>query len=496
MEKKINNIDEFVKQGLDGFEATPPVEAWDNIAERVQTKDRKLIPVFWQWAAAVVVMLGLSFLLRNFLFNPSSTELSQNQPVKTESITPDKKDISTDNEAKTNQSKPKLKKQDQKLINQDIKQKEVIQKPQSQTKTQNLITDSEISPKKSEIEIKPKITEEPIPIEKPLIAENSGSEKIIDEPTSTDDNSVLPEIMQDNSETQSIVIVPNDDQEVKEQVEDNKAEKEIIPELPKDLFADAGKQHNWSIGGGASPMYSFRTLSQKTDNISYKWQGGESNESNEHPIIAFTGGVDVEYQTNRWSFSSGLYYSQNGMETDNFNFNRLVIYNSQMNIYASTSAGNIAYEEVSNNVLEQLNINGTTDGPYLPNGYYSEPVESDATLHQDFEYLEIPFITKYKLIDRKIDVQLLAGVSTSFLIENTNILKYSTDELDMGKIENLRKVNYNSLLGLGFQYPFTESLNFRLQPLFRYALKPVNEDYSVNNFPYSFAIYTGFAFDF
>ncbi len=489
MKKEKIHIDEFIKSGLKDFEESAPVGSWDEIAGNIASKKRKLVPVIWRWAAAVIILLGLGLLLNSYLntlnqsyistnesiFAPdikSETEFPESAKQKTEIIDTDSDKIRKNNNLIPNQK--------QKSDNQPIKKSSIFDQ-KTKTEPPNEIYKSSTE----EITLADKTSETP--------GEPAGDENITDKTSLDDPNKIIANNPDIDNNQKSVVIQSNNKADNYYE-EKNVAEPEDSGETQK-IESKNKKQNNWSVGGGVSPVYTFRTLNHTGNENQYNWTSGQNNEKNENPVVAFSGGVDVEYNHNRWSFSSGLYYSQTGTETDNFNFNRLIIFNSESNIYASTTAGNISYEQASPGVLETFNINDT-DGPYIPDAFESDPIESDAKLKQDFEYIEIPFITKYKIIDKKIDIQVLAGISTSFLIGNTNKLMYSDNTLDMGEISNLRSVNYNSLVGLGFQVPFTRRMNFRLQPLFKYALKPINEDYTVENFPYSFAVYSGVSIDF
>lgn len=529
MGKDLKNIDEFIKRGLIDFQAPPPADAWDAIAQQVQKPQRKLIPVFWRWAAAVAIIIGLSFILNTRLSGPDAGSLSKSETVKLDQ---------QNKRGEAEKQNPLLEDRDipnNQDTEKDSGSKELPASDYQKTKTgpgqqsDNLPTLTKLLANSSEkTDIASKAEKENFATDENLIADmpenrhEIAGEGNIENTNKAEKNKIagdknliadIPEIEQKiagegnienktadkehplvDQDQKSVVIIDDQSSTKSTDIIKDNNPKTGIPDLPKDLLADNKREANWSVGGGVSPVYSFRNTNTKEGGDSYAWPGGENNEKNEHPILAFSGGLDVEYHARRWSISSGVYYSQSGQETDNFSFNRIIIFNSQTNIYASTSAGNIAYEQVSKGFIEGFDIDG--DNAYLPSALESEPIESDAVLRQDFEYLEVPLIAKYKLIDRKIDVHFLAGLSTSFLMGNSNVLQYSSKELDMGKIDNLRSVNYNSLVGLGFQYPFTRSLRFRLQPMFKYALKPINEEYSINSFPYSFAIYTGIAFDF
>ncbi len=479
MRKKKLNIDEIVKSSLHDFEENAPDGAWEVIADRIDNKRARRLPVFIYWAAAVAFILGFSFVLKMQFVDNDGVQIAENENVvqSSEIKILENNKIFTENKKVTIENK----KANNKTTIEEVRTEEISEAEKQNQNNTTIInidepiisqTNSDSKTQKtanSEIQKKEKIF---------LEIESQGQKKIPVEVQSQPKEKVVSELEKETE--QQILLIPDN-------------QKKIENTQPK--FKETKKQSKWSVGGGVSPVYSFRNVNYKADNVSYDWVGGQNNEKNEVPVVAFSGGIDVEYSRNRWSFSSGLYYSQTGQETENFNFNRMVVYSAETNIYASTSAGNITYQQTSDLEVSVFNT-PETDNHYPPNAIETEPVESDARLKQDFEYLEIPFITKYKIIDRKIDVQVLAGVSTNFLIGNSNILSYTGNELDMGKVKNIRSINYNSIVGLGFQYPVSKFLKFRLQPVFKYSLLPINEEYSVQNFPYSFAVYTGVAFDF
>ena len=255
------------------------------------------------------------------------------------------------------------------------------------------------------------------------------------------------------------------------------------------------KENNryWAVGGALSPVYSFRNLYHGNTNETYQWEGGTTNELNEKAIIAFSGGFDVEYTSDRFSLSSGLYYSQMGQQTNSFSVNTFFNSNTNPVIFASTSIGNVVIQETDGQ-LQHFNLDD--GGNYAPNMLDTEPVSINAKVSDKFEFVELPIIANYKIIDRKLDVGVLAGISTSFLVNSKTTITYLGQDLILDDYNNLSKISYNSIFGFGMQYPFTDRLRVKLQPVFKYTLNSLNKDYSVEYHPYSFSIYTGVSLDF
>jgi hypothetical protein len=73
--KMKNNIDKIFKESLQNYERQPRPQAWEKLQERLEGKDRKIVPLWWKYvsAASVALLLGVG----GYLFlneNVDSTE--------------------------------------------------------------------------------------------------------------------------------------------------------------------------------------------------------------------------------------------------------------------------------------------------------------------------------------------------------------------------------------------------------------------------------------
>ncbi len=254
----------------------------------------------------------------------------------------------------------------------------------------------------------------------------------------------------------------------------------------------------WLVGGQAGPQYSYRQLTSEYASQEYINSYNESEDG----VIAYAGGVNVAYKpAKRLSIQSGVYYSKIGQSasaqyTDAVsldNGDALVLYgntesnslNSDENVpkvSVSTSMGTVeskltSSSEISNEEASQI----------------SSKYSSVEEVQQYLEFLEIPLIARYAVIDRKIDFHLLGGVSTNFLVASP---VYLEDGSYFKETSNLNTINYSSTLGLGFGYNFSEDLVFSLEPQFKYYLNQVNKNSSTEYHPYSFGVYTGVTYSF
>ncbi len=280
-----------------------------------------------------------------------------------------------------------------------------------------------------------------------------------------------------------------------------------INETPIDKV-DA-KLNRWMLGGEVAPLYSYRTIasdyleSSMIDNL---------NDA-ENGVIAYAGGVRVSYSANhRLSVQSGLYYSRYGQEKNNiesYSYTNSEIageMGAQNYFMAIPNSTGVIQSNSTENVMGSKGITGgvsaDADLSYFANlnginyGDLVPLPESEITLEQYFDYLELPLTVKYKIIDRKFDFSLSGGLITNFLVNNIVNLEHNGEKRSFGNTGNISEVNYLSSLGMGFEYPITSGLAFSIEPRFRYYLNPIDKSSQINVHPYSFGFFAGISYIF
>lgn len=117
------------------------------------------------------------------------------------------------------------------------------------------------------------------------------------------------------------------------------------------------------------------------------------------------------------------------------------------------------------------------------------------TMGQQIGYLEVPVEVNYALLDRKFGIDLIGGLSSLFLTDNSVVLQSSGKTTELGEANNINSVNFSTNVGLGLNYKFTDRLKLNVEPVFKYHLNTFN-DTSGDFSPYSFGVYSGFSFKF
>lgn len=120
---------------------------------------------------------------------------------------------------------------------------------------------------------------------------------------------------------------------------------------------------------------------------------------------------------------------------------------------------------------------------------------TEAELHQELSYIEIPVEFMYSLVDQRFGVQLIGGTSALVLNNDRINLSSAVETKNLGRAENLNSFSFTANFGMGFNYQLTEHLGFSVEPTFKYQLNGFSGE--TGNFkPYYLGLYSGISFKF
>lgn len=466
MDNERKNLDELFKKHLLNYPIAAPEGAWNEISSRIGKKPARNTFYYFRLAAASVLILiafGLGYYFALYQNDVIETRQVASSPQKTESIN-----------NQLNEKKQIIENQDQKNV-----------KPAQSTASLN-------TPKKKSFKnIVPDISPVPIPVQ---IAEKESSEPII--------NKNAP----DNAET---IEYANNQENVVAPVQSgisNKIPTEIPPDITPsmdnellrkmlgfndskddDLVKNKQAGTKWSVGGQLAPMYSYRMI--EVDNVP---EGTELNESFynsvEEGITTISSGLNVNYAiSDQLAFQTGFYYSRIGQANSD-----VPIFDdpgSQYLYQLNTSAGKIIINP--RKFEDQINITQASPKDTVT-GYYSV----NSSLVQNFSYIELPFIMKYKLIDHRIGLNVRGGLSPGIMVGNNSYFTKDGDKLSSGITQDVKQVIYNGLVGFGVDIKLNKTLIFNIEPTLRYSLFPVTSGEFIKMRPYSISCFTGISYNF
>ncbi|MDA3821557.1 MAG: outer membrane beta-barrel protein [Bacteroidales bacterium] len=298
------------------------------------------------------------------------------------------------------------------------------------------------------------------------------------------------------------IIVPEENQVVSIELNQDSLLKLLYKEDELEIETEHEKENTngkWQIGAAVSPQISYRDVASPD-----MMQNTAANNS-ESAKMTYAGGVQVRFkQSDRLTFEAGIYYNKMGVNIGEY---------SNFKSWRSSSLD--LTDAAPSNVVSLSNSMGTiksgTNSSFVNNYSQLGAVEEYDLLSpeelklqnsivnsftQSFEYLEIPFNLRYKIVDKAFKVQLIGGLSTNFLVNNSITAITDEERINIGEVQDIRSVNYSGNAGLGFVYEFMNNLSLSVEPRFRYYLNSINASYLPATRPYTFGLYTGLNYTF
>ncbi len=489
MMESSENMDRYFRDKLENYSESPPQDTWDKIADSLgHRQKRKMVFFISRIAAGITILISLSVLFFYTQKEKSGEVAIQSNTIssiKTYSEEPNQVQISKEPDGQTRHFLTESGKSGKESRERAAYNGVTNIQTSRQTDQTSSITEEEMLSKSSSVE---DMTSAYFPVADKLNYLIPRACNYLKADNSADDQAIPVR----NSPTGGQAGKLSTDQ-LLAFVDEENIEKE--------------RQTAWLIGAQFAPLYSYRSLTSEK----YQDYVREQINSKESGVLAYAGGINLTVSPNkRLSVQSGLYYSVYGQEknsleaaimvpnptsytlADNTEFYTIDSKEQIQAVYVGNSTGKImAFDE---------SLSGTQSPSYrqadqsMANQLNSAIPVSSVT--QYFEYLEIPVNLKYKIMDKKFDVSLMGGVSTNFLIGTDIQLNYAdnssknTDYIT----EGLNRINYSSLMGIGFEYPLFKNLILNVEPKFRYYLNSINKEQVYDIRPYSIGIFSGISY--
>ncbi len=512
MSKK--NLDNIFQEKFEEFSDIPTEKVWKSIESSLnkKKKNRKVIPIWWKLGGiAAALAIGL-FLINPFKDNGNETNtiitdvekvkeeqnetdnsfdqsplIDETQPQIVES---EKSNIpeNTKSNGFDSDSDQKNKPQPQSIYNNkanlvenDKGQKSVQeQKPEN---TQIVVNKNEDDKERSNdrlIEVKEQDKETALAVsESASSAEDPANNMIVVE--SDNENKGKGNALDNNEE----VIVKLSAEDSKEKIEDGKKSifDEISEQEQEEEVVDA-KNNKWSAGPSIAPVY-FNAIGDGSPVHSIFVPNSKSGDVN------LSYGLVVAYEINKkLSIKTGVHKVDYGYNTNDVEFSATIegFNNGQIdNIDYSLASRNIVVESKasrSSSFAENAAMDAAAQDPSLL-----------GVMAQQFGYLEIPLELNYALIDNKFGVNLIGGLSSLFLVDNSVSLTSGELITEIGEANNVNNVNFSTNIGFGVNYKFSPKVQLNIEPVFKYQLNTFS-DTSGSFQPFTIGVYSGLNFRF
>jgi hypothetical protein len=465
--KNKNNIDEIFRGKLEGFSVSPPPHVWENVKGQLAAKRRKARQMYVAWisTAALVVLAFLA----GWHFNRNDAS-SNGMQVAKEIAQPEKKYLGNDiepAEIAAQISKEQSTKESMNTNHSNSTKLATQSNGIAQAGSANIGTDM--------IYASREIVD--------LLEMKRAEARIVQSGMPTPDLAVRKNTVPENylSETEQLLIAAN----------------------IKNMKASEKPDNNWKMGMFVAPGYSSYTADHTesySKNMTYTGNDGNSNVG---------GGISVQYKTSkRWIVESGVYYAQNGQESNHSS----QMFAHNMDALSSPSHGGSSYfsntvrVENSNLAMNSMagvvQLNGTPKGAEIRGDF--EAMKSDVgnllvpngSFSQVFQFMEIPLLIRYRLVDAQLGVELISGFNAGIVVGNNAYIDNQYGLQNIGQTQDISPINISGTVGVGVNYALSKHFAVAIEPRFNYYLNSINTSPSVDFRPYRLGFYTGISYEF
>ncbi|MDX1461483.1 MAG: hypothetical protein R3359_00385 [Marinirhabdus sp.] len=521
--KEKKNIDQLFKEKFQDFEATPSPAVWESIEAKLQTKKKpkRVIPLWWR-AAGVAALLALLFTIGNSIYNSDtnpSTEIVTEEsavPVQENEITTSNTEVASesadDSEQHTNtealkkandshsatQNENEFAPQKQTTdrisgttetttastseIQSDVKRSPTTETKTTPTYNTNKEAVAAIENAKTEPNKNAETTFNPL-VKEPtkVVSEKVGiakTETAVEGPL----NEVKKETVTDPAQTSEIETAAAETSEEaakKTSIFDAIAENESLKE---ETTQQEEMLNRWAVSPNVGPVY-YGSLSDGSSIDPMFSDNGKTGDVN------LSYGVQVAYDvSDKFSVRSGV---------NNVNLSYATGDVQVASAPAAFGLKNVDYASRAT-AITTVYDRGAIPSSNTESGFQNIVPKStggNAEISQQLQYYEVPLELKYDIVESRLGINVIGGMSTLFLGNNEVVVNDGSFRTVLGEANNLNSISFTTNIGLGFNYQLSKKLKFNIEPMFKYQLNPYT-DTSIDFRPYYLGVYSGLSFKF
>ncbi|MGB5498847.1 MAG: hypothetical protein WBM77_07955, partial [Maribacter sp.] len=287
-----------------------------------------------------------------------------------------------------------------------------------------------------------------------------------------------------NGNTEEVLAQVNPKDPVKEIDTGKKSIYDEITEQEEEIEVAETKEGKWSAGPSIAPVY-FNAIGEGSPVHSIFVPNSKSGDVN------LSYGLAVSYEiSKKLSLKTGVHKVDYGYNTNDVEFS------ASLEGFGGGQIDNIDYSLASRNIV--VESKATSRNSFSENKALDAAAQDPSlvgVMAQQFGYLEIPLELSYTLVDRKFGVNLIGGLSSLFLVDNSVTLTSGELITEMGEANNVNNVNFSTNIGFGVNYKFSPKVQLNIEPVFKYQLNTFSA--TAGDFqPFTIGVYSGLSFKF
>ncbi len=515
MRKK--NLDKLFQEKLQNFSEAPDEKVWHSIEASLdkKKKSRKVIPIWWKLGGVAAVVAIALFVINPFEetqgINPAVTNVEKqvdssdirikNQKIEESTGNPESELVNfdsnaTDHQESSSKDNPSMVSSENEATNSSGEKKKTLDLRTASENNNAQVTEID-HPEGQNPNVSPNTANKVLENGKETavaISDNSdvqnngtvrGKNKNVE---SSGNHALATNELPMNTESNIVQI----EDKAKEEGSEDPKKKSIFDEITakeaeEEMIAEA-KNGKWSAGpsiapvyfdaiGQGSPVHSIFVPNSKSGDLNLSYGLSVAYEiSDKLKVRSGIHKVDYSYSTNDVEFSSSLESSALG-QIANVNYS---VTSKNLIVGSSASASNT-------DVIENMAL--------VADDFSGQGLSQNGVMAQQFGYLEVPIELEYGLLDSKFGVNLIGGVSSLFLVDNSISLTSGELTTEMGRANNVNSVNFSTNFGIGVNYKFTPTVQFNVEPVFKYQLNTFSQTDGTFQ-PFTVGVYSGVSFKF
>ncbi|GAA0872807.1 hypothetical protein GCM10009117_19540 [Gangjinia marincola] len=480
------HIDRVFQEAFKEFEETPPASNWNAISNRLHHKKKRRVlalPLWYKLGGAAAVLALLTWSVLSYFYQESPT----NQIVDEKKVTPfpsNKEEIFSVSPKDSETEATSKEASSSAITTSAVEKDKFLNDNNTSLGKKSIISSSYTKVTKASQKEASNVASS--------TQENTSSQAIDTQQNSqkyTRENSFSVPLEKNEQEQATSIRIAQAEMNTKKDENSNTASSEkisLIEEAQKIAEAEEivalsnTSTKRWEVKPMAAPVF----YGGVGDGNAIDTRFSDNSTSSD---ITLAYGVNIGYAINdKLQVRTGVNQVSLSYNTQDISFN--------------PSVGAVSLDNVTNvNAARNIEIH---DGiPSTPNAMAFGEIQNrviepiPGSINQTLGYIEVPVELSYKLIDRKVGVNLIGGGSTLFLNDNAIGIDSEFGRTTIGEANNLNEVSFSTNVGLGLDYELMKNFKLNLEPVFKYQINAYSEN--PGNFrPYFFGVYSGFSFKF
>ncbi|MGB5942239.1 MAG: hypothetical protein WBG71_05110 [Leeuwenhoekiella sp.] len=473
--KEKKSIDRLFQEKFKDFEVQPDPKVWEAIVDAKDKKRDRVVPLWLKWAGVAAVLAGL-LIGSDILLNQTDQPLVTTKASK--NIEPQNKS-DTDDPLLNNSENEKLVQENTSEESGKSDQEAGTLVSKNSTENPSQTSDASNQPAGFNSASEPKANDKNL-----AFAEKNSTRPPVQEEASTQNgqngsgaNTFQPGRLTSTSEVKELLSVGD---LLAENEADGKSLEELLNANNTSEETNTDKEtlaSKWGIMPTIAPVYYGSTGGSGID--------PQFNTNQKTGQVNLSYGLQVSYAVNdKVTVRSGVNRVDLSYNTNNISYNLEI---DAAPIASIDYSGNSAILNVEGNARSRSNLNADF---FSSAEFKSNAASTRGNLNQSLNYLEIPLELEYVLINKKIGLQAIGGLSTLLLTDNFIAIEAQNENIEIGQSNSLNPTSFSANVGIGLDYRFSKKIQFNLEPMFKYQMNAYTN--TVSDFrPFYMGLYTG-----